>query len=53
MDNEYEISRTYKVKKPTMKKLYQIKANEDDFNIKFNEILDNSIILYYNHIFKN
>ncbi|MBB6625252.1 hypothetical protein [Clostridium gasigenes] len=50
--NEYEISRTYKLKKTTMKKLYQIKANEDDFNIKFNAILDAAIVCYYNEIFE-
>ena len=50
-DNEYEVSRTYKLKKSTMKKLYQIKANEDDFTIKFNAILDDAIVCYYNTIF--
>ncbi|MBU3088289.1 hypothetical protein KPL42_07265 [Clostridium gasigenes] len=44
MKNEYEISHTYKLKKSTMKKLYKIKANEDDFNIKFNAILDSAIV---------
>ena len=50
-NNKYEVSRTYKLKKSTMKKLYQIKANEDDFTIKFNTILDNAIVCYYNTIF--
>lgn len=53
MDNAYEISRTYKLKKSTMKKLYQIKANEDDFNIKFNAILDSAILCYYDKLFKD
>ncbi|MBU3107669.1 hypothetical protein [Clostridium gasigenes] len=52
LENEFEISRTYKLKKSTMKKLYQIKANEDDFNIKFNAILDSAILCFYNKIFK-
>ena len=52
LENEFEISRTYKLKKSTMKKLYQIKANEDDFNIKFNAILDSAILCYYDKIFK-
>ena len=47
----YEVSRTYKLKKSTMKKLYQIKANEDDFTVKFNAILNDAIICYYNNIF--
>lgn len=52
-ENEYVISRTYQLKKSTMKKLYQIKANEDDFNTKFNTIIDAAIVSYYDKIFEN
>lgn len=52
-ENEYEISRTYKLKKSTMKKLYLIKANEDDFNIKFNTIVDSAILCYYDKLFNS
>ena len=52
-DNEYEISRTYKFKKTTLKKLYQLKANEDEFNIKFNSIVEAAIDCYYDKIFKS
>lgn len=51
VSEKYEVSRTYKMKKSTLKKLYQIKANEDDFNTKFNVILDSAILYYYNKIF--
>lgn len=49
--SEYVVSRTYKLKRSTLKKLYQIKGNEDDFNTKFNDIIDEAILYYYDTLF--
>ncbi len=45
------LSRTYKLRPSTMRKLNELKANHSDVNVYLNTIVDEAISYYYEHIF--
>lgn len=46
------IKRGYQFRPSTLKKLNELKANSDNINIYFNEIIDAAICYYYDAVFK-
>lgn len=49
----FSIKRGYQFRPSTIKKLNELKANSDNINIYFNEIIDTAICYYYDAVFKN
>lgn len=49
----FSIKRGYQFRPSTIKKLNELKANSDNINIYFNEIIDAAICYYYDAVFKN
>ena len=49
----FSIKRGYQFRPSTIKKLNELKANSDNINIYFNEIIDAAICYYYAAVFKN
>ncbi|MEQ8156397.1 MAG: hypothetical protein ABRQ25_16215 [Clostridiaceae bacterium] len=47
---DFDIKRTFKFRKSTIRKLNELKANHPDVNAYLSTILDNAINHYYNHI---
>lgn len=52
-DEAFDIKRCYQFRASTIKKLNLIKCNSNDTNIYLNEVLDDAICFYYDHLFKN
>jgi hypothetical protein len=49
---QFTIKRCYQFRPSTVRKLNEIKAKHPDVNVYLNTILDEAILNYYNHIFK-
>lgn len=49
----FSIKRGYQFRPSTIKKLTEIKANSDNINIYYNEIIDAAICYYYDAVFNN
>ena len=46
----FEISRTYKLRRSTVKMLNELKGSNSNINIYLNTIIDNAIRHYYDHV---
>lgn len=47
----FDVKRCYQFRASTLKKLNQIKGESDNINIYLNEIIDQAICHYYDHVF--
>lgn len=49
----FTISRGYKLRPSTLRKLLEIRSKHPDVNIYLNTILDNAIVHYYDDFFRS
>jgi hypothetical protein len=47
----YTVKRCYQFRPSTLKKLNELKANDSDYNVYLNTIIDQAILFYYDHVF--
>ena len=47
----YSVKRCYQFRPSTLRKLNELKANNSDYNVYLNTIIDQAILFYYDHVF--